>query len=45
MLSLDKGDPTFGNEAAWDYIATELIGENDCKAVSHYLKGEIRTLV
>ena len=45
MLSLDKRDPAFGNEAAWDFIATELIGENNRKAVLHYLKGETRPLV
>ena len=45
MLSLKERDPAFGNEAAWDYIATELIGENDRKAVLHYLKGETRPLV
>ena len=45
MLSLEEKDPAFGNEAAWDYIATELIGENDRKAVLHYLKGETRPLV
>ena len=45
MLSIEERDPAFGNEAAWDYIATELIGENDRKAVLHYLKGETRPLV
>ena len=45
MLSLEERDPAFGNEAAWDFIATELIGENDRKAVLHYLKGETRPLV
>ena len=45
MLSLDKRDPAFGNKAAWDFIATELIGENGRKAVLHYLKGETRPLV
>ena len=37
FLSLDKRDPNFGNKAAWNYIATELIGENNCKSVLHYL--------
>ena len=45
MLSLDKRDTAFGNKAAWDFIATELIGENDHKAVLHFLKGETRPLV
>ena len=45
MLSLEERDPAFGIKAAWDFIATELIGENDCKAVLHYLKGETRPLV
>ena len=45
MLSLEERDPAFGNEAAWDFIATELIGENNRKAVLHYLKGEMRPLV
>ena len=45
MLPLDEKDPTFENEAAWDYITTELIGENDRKTVLHYLKGETRPLV
>ena len=39
MLSLDERDPAFGNEAAWDFIATELIGENDRKAVLYYIEG------
>ena len=42
MLSLKERDPTFGNKAAWDYIATELIGENNCKDILHYLIGETR---
>ena len=37
MLSLNEREPNFGNKAAWDYIATEIIGENDRKAVFHYL--------
>ena len=45
MLSLDERDPASGNEAAWDFIATELIGENNRKAVLHYLNGETRPLV
>ena len=45
MLSLDERDPTFGYEAAWNNIATELIGEDNRKAVLHYLKGKIRPLV
>ena len=45
MLSLEKWDPTLGNKAAWDYIATELVGENDRKANLHYFKGETRPLV
>ena len=45
MLSWDKRNPAFGNEAAWDFIATELIGENNRKVVLHYLKGETRPLV
>ena len=35
MLSLEERDPAFGNKAAWDFIATELLGENDLKAVLH----------
>ena len=35
MLSLEERDPNFGNKAAYDFIATELIGENDHKAVLH----------
>ena len=38
LLSLDERYPAFGNEAAWDFIETELIGENNCKAVSIILK-------
>ena len=45
MLSLDERDPAFGNEAAWDFIATELIGEKNRKAFLHCLKGETRPLV
>ena len=45
MLSLEERDPTFGNKAVWGYIAIELTGENDCKAVLHYLIGETRPLV
>ena len=45
MLSLEERDPAFGNKAAWDFIATELLGENDRKAIFHYLKGETRPLV
>ena len=45
MLSLEERDPSFGNKAAWDFIATELIGENKRKDVLHYLKGETRPLV
>ena len=37
MLSLKERDPNFGKKAALDFIATKLIGENDCKAVLHYL--------
>ena len=45
MLSLEERDPAFGNKAALDFIAIELIGDNDHKAVLHYLKGETRPLV
>ena len=45
VLSSEEKDPTFGNKAAWDFIATELIGENDCNAFLHYLKGETRPIV
>ena len=45
MLSLEERDSAFSNKAAWDFIARELIGENDLKAVLHYLKGETRPLV
>ena len=38
MLSLDERDPGFGNIAAWDFIATELIGDNNRKAVLIILK-------
>ena len=37
MLSLEERDPAFGNMAAWDFFATELKGENDRKAIFHYL--------
>ena len=29
ILYLEERDPTFGNKAAWDFIAAELIEEND----------------
>ena len=44
MLSLDERDPTFGNEDAWDYVATELIGENNRKSVLHFLKKKLGLL-
>ena len=45
IMSLEERDPAFGNKAAWDFIATELIGENDCKALLHFLKVEKRPQV
>ena len=45
MLSLDERDPAFGNKAAWNFIATELIKEYNHKAVLYYLKGKTRPLV
>lgn len=35
MLSLELRDHTYGNMAAWNFIKTEPIGDNDCKAVLH----------
>ena len=44
MLSIDKRDPAFGNEEAGDYIATELIRENDFKAVLHIQEEKLVSL-
>ena len=38
MLSLDERDPAFGNEAAWDFIATELIVGTTARLFSIILK-------
>ncbi len=38
MLSLEERDPSFGNKAAWDFIATELMGRTTARVFSIILK-------
>ena len=44
MLSSPETNIAYGNERAWEYINTHLMGENDKKACLHVLKGEARKL-
>ena len=44
MLSSPEPNIAYGNERAWEYINTHLMGENDKKACLHVLKGEARKL-
>ena len=44
MLSSNKRDLTYGNEASWTYIETHLGGENNRKACLYVLKQEARAL-
>ena len=44
MLSSPETNIAYGNEQAWEYNNTHLMGENDKKACLHVLKGEARKL-
>ena len=44
MLSSPETNIAYGNERAWEYINTHLMGKNDKKACLHVLKGEARKL-
>ena len=44
MLSSPEPNIAYGNERAWEYINTHLMGENDKKACLHVLKGEPENL-
>ena len=44
MLSSPETNIAYGNERAWEYINTHLMGENDKKECFHVLKGEERKL-
>ena len=44
MLSSPETNIAYGNEQAWEYINTHLLGENEKKACLHVLKGEAKKL-
>ena len=44
MLEAEEPNKDFGSIEAWEYISTNLCGENDQKSCCHFLRGETQAL-